>query len=310
MDTYRWTLDEYLLRCEDGSELAEILVEGELDRDIFVEAVKRWECDVAVVDADYVSISLEELQKLQLPGDGVKWQLVAIAMELERRAVCAQVAARVAVVVDRDYDGPVPESRFLFETDGHSMENYALDPHALDRLIALGLGRSRRPDGKGGAGRAEGSLCTGSDMLDRVFSATAEIAAIRITLREQRPPLAPFRKWVDYARPSSEGYLAMDGQLLLSRIMELNGLRSEAGSAERRRILAREDVVSDPFRLFRGKDFVALIKRVVDSPWGRRFSRSAFLGWRVEQLSRILMLSIPGEDLDKQSLFQQVRAVF
>jgi hypothetical protein len=141
-DGYRWTLDEYVMRCEDGSDLEEILTEGEVDRDLFADAVKRWNLpDVNVIDASYLDVAIEELQTLAL-GEGVRATLLAVAIRLEQRAAETTLDAKVAVVVDRDYDPPACKSRFLFVTDGHSMENYALNATAFDRFVTIGLGRA------------------------------------------------------------------------------------------------------------------------------------------------------------------------
>jgi hypothetical protein len=302
-------LDEYVLRCEDSSGLAEILVEGGLDRDVFADAVARWDVgDVAVVDSDYVTVSPERLQAFGLPGDGVKWRLVAIALELEGRAQAATVSARVAVVVDRDYDGPPPPSRFLFETDGHSLESYALDAEVLDRFVSIGLGRAERPAGRDGSRQGTPRTCSGADLLDRLLPAATEIAAVRRALREREPPLAPFMKWCDYAKPSRAGELRLDGRLLLARVFEFHGRNGEATAAEQRRRVAAAEVAADTFRLVRGKDFVDLLQRVLDSQWGRRFTNGAFRGWEGRQLSRFLMLAIPTQALDEKPLFQGVRA--
>jgi hypothetical protein len=74
----------------------------------------------------------------------------------------------VAVVVDRDYDDVTVASRFLFQTDGYSMENYALDVAVIDRFVRMGLGRGTPAAGRGGAASPVVNACSGEDL--RIFS--------------------------------------------------------------------------------------------------------------------------------------------
>jgi hypothetical protein len=100
---HRWTLDEYLLRCEQLSGLREVVVEGELDRDFISDALLRYGLpDVTTIDADYVVISDEDIEAAGFTA-GVKGQLLTLAAAINAVEDAGNAEARIAVVVDRDY---------------------------------------------------------------------------------------------------------------------------------------------------------------------------------------------------------------
>lgn len=219
-DTYCWTLSEYALRCEDGRGLVEVLTEGALDRDVFADAVRRWGLnDAVVMGADFVRATTSELASMGL-SSGAKGTLIAVAIQLEDLALKAPIAARIAVVVDRDYDGSPGTSRFLFVTDGHSIESYALDRAVLERFMSLGLGRGDRPAGPERTSTPRVHTCSGGDVLERLTGASLEIAAVRLALLDASPRLALISGWLRYVDVDANGHMAVDGELLLSRVLK------------------------------------------------------------------------------------------
>jgi hypothetical protein len=309
-DTYRWTLDEYLMRCEDGRDLEEIVTEGDLDRDLFADAVKRWNlAHVNVIDADYLYVTIEELQALAL-GDGVRARLLAVAIRLEQRATEMTIGAKVAVVVDRDYDPPTCKSRFLFVTDGHSMENYALNTQAFDRFVTVGLGRGDRPVGKCAAASNAIHLSSGGKVLRRVLVPAVQLAAIRLALSGLDPPLSVFDRWTRYLKSDPAGNLTLETGLLVERVLQRSGQGKEKVVVELQCQRAEVEVGESPFLLVRGHDFVTILYQLLRSTWGRRIAGPAVKAWSEERLGRILLVGLPPHTLDATKLFSSVRAQF
>jgi hypothetical protein len=306
-DAYRWTLDEYVLRCEDGAGLAEILTEGGLDRDVIADAVRRWDlAHVTVIDADYIAVTPEELASLGF-SIGVKAQLVSVALKLEERALEGAVQARIAIVVDRDYDPPSPPSRYLYETDGHSMESYVLNEEALDRFASVGLGRFPRPRGRGGVPTAIVHTSSGSELLARLLPAATEIAAVRLALRDLDPPLAPFERWMRYLVSDDQGVMGLDGATLLQRILVQDARGDDVASAEERRRAAVAEVEASPISLVRGRDLITVFQRCLQSSWGTRVGGSSFRNWSEDRFARVLFLALPADVLDGTPLFRALR---
>jgi hypothetical protein len=302
-NTYRWTLDEYVMRCEDERDLEEILTEGGLDRDLFADAVERWNTPhVNVIDADYLYVPVEDLQALAL-GEDVRARLLAVAVRLEQRATEANVGAKVAVIVDRDYEQPTCQSRFLFVTDGHSIESY-------DRFVTVGLGRGKRPAGRSGVTPEGVHLASGDEILRRVLAPAVRLAAIRIALSGLDPPLALFDRWTRYLDCDSEGNLTVKAELLMERVLQRSARAKEAAVIGERRLRAEIEVERDPFLLVRGHDFITILYQLLRSTWGRRIAGSNVKAWSEERLSRILLLGLPPDVLDATTLFGSVRAQF
>lgn len=306
-DTYRWTLSEYVLRCEDGDELVEVLTEGGLDRDLFTDAVDRWGTHQAVViDADYIAVTANELLGANQPS-GAKGRLVTVAIGLEERASEARIGARVAVVVDRDYEDPTAVSRFLFYTDGYSIESYALDVAVIDRFVRLGLGGGTRAAGRGGAASPAVNVCSGEDIVARLRNPANGVAAVRLALRELSPPLAPFDGWTRLVADEGDGFMSLDGGLLLKRVLEQHGRITEYPRSEARRKRAIEELEADPFRLWRGHDVICLLRKLLQSRWGCRMAGTKAKAWSESAIARMLFLAMPPDWLDDTPLFRSVR---
>lgn len=309
-EPYRWTLDEYILRCEQGTDLREIVVEGELDRDFLSDALARWGAgDVSVLDADYIEVSGQEVRDAGF-NLGTKGRLLTVAAALERAKQAGALSATAAVIVDRDYDLALPVQESLLVTDGHSLENYALSTEALDRFARLVLGRAPLPAGARGGPAARRTACTGEDLYRRVQPALVEIAAVRLTLLSLERPLALFPRWLGYLSVGSDGLLTLRAQALLRNILNHAGLDHEYESAASRLSEEKARVSADIFHVVRGHDFVAVLYKLLLSSWGRRISGSHFAGKTETSLARLLLLSIDQAELDSTGLFTELRRRF
>lgn len=307
-DTYRWTLDEYVLRHEDSDRLAELVAEGALDRDVFSDALERWNLtNVVVIDSDYVVVTPDDCQRSGY-GTGVRSQLLALASALEQARDHRRLRGRVAVIVDRDYDPP-PTTSVLFTTDGHSMESYAMNERALGRFAGIGLGRAVRSKGRGGQSPSAMTV-SGADLLRRVLPPAVEISALRMSLGSLVPALAPFDRWLRYVSVDETGMMGLDGAKLLHRVLERARRSDEFGDADAARLLAQAQVQDDPFRLVRGHDFISAFHKLMTSKWGARLAGPNVKAWEPDRLARALLLALPSAELDGTPLFEGVYGRF
>ena len=307
IDPYRWTLDEYVLRCEHGTDLAEVVVEGELDRDIIGDSLNRWGLeDVTVLDSDYIAILAEEIAQAGF-NPGAKGRLATLAAALDTVSQDSSIAARVVVIVDHDYDGAPLVSDYLLVTDGYSMESYAMSERVFERFLRVALGRAPLPAGSKGRPERR-TTCTGRELYQRIAPAACTVGAVRLLLRAVGQPLALFDSWSDYVRVRSDGHLLADGERLLENVLraarradEYENLRANLPDATAR-------VSSNMFLLVRGHDFVTLLVKVFRGSWGRRLTGSRFNDSAAQSvLSRLLALAVDPAELDSFPLFQQLR---
>jgi hypothetical protein len=307
---YRWTLGEYVLRCEQGADLSEVVVEGELDRDLIVDALRRWgAARTNVLDADYLHVSDAEVRSAGFPP-GTKGRLLTVATALESAKRARDLAARVVVIVDRDYDISVSSGDLLLITDGHSLESYALSPPALDRFARLVLGRGVLPVGSEGESAGRRTTCTGDDLYRRVSGALIEIGAVRLTLQSLSSPLGLFDGWARYVSVAPDGMLTTNAQALVRNVLNHAGLGHEHHLAESRLRQETARVSADVFRLVRGHDFVSLLSKLLRSSWGRRIAGSHFATTNEASLARLLLVSVDPTQLDGTTLFAELRRRF
>src|SRR5215218_5324793 len=143
---YRWTIDEYILRCELNN-VEELIVEGDSDHCFFLDLLSRYSLpSVTVIDADCFHVPGAEVLAAG-HNDGAKGRLLTLASAICRAIQERPLSATVMVVVDRDYDGDVPDRAACaaVATDGHSVENYAPSEAALQRFLRGVLGRHEPP---------------------------------------------------------------------------------------------------------------------------------------------------------------------
>jgi hypothetical protein len=308
-DTYRWTLEEYAARCEIDDSIREVLTEGALDRQVFDDAVVRWGAeDANVLDSDFIHVDPTVLREIGAAGS-VRAKLVVVAQELERIARDSNgVRARIAVVVDRDYEMNPVASRFLFLTDGHSIENYLIDERILDRFVRVGLGEARSGRGRDGRTRSNQTRLPGRELLTRVLAPAMLLASLRLSLREG-DSLGVFGGWERYVTTPPDGRMVLDVSRLLKQILERAGRGDEARAIEVRAEQLLAGAVVGPKYLVRGHDFVDLLSKLLKSRWGAALGGSAVRRLSTDELSRLLFMCVPTYVLDGFPLFSAVRAL-
>jgi hypothetical protein len=306
---YQWSIDEYVMRCEDGDDIREIVVEGRLDRDTVADAMERWEAlGVGVLDASYFRIGDEELAEHGLTP-GVKAELIALADSLEQRHAEATIRATVAVVIDRDDELARTHTQYLLITDGYSMESYSLNAETLQRFVRVLLARAETssPDGEG---NPTANSVTGHDLLSRFLPAAAAIGGCRVALRALAPPLAPPDGWLRHVDCDAQGHLAVDTPKILIDVLSKAGQESRNEELSALAVAATAEASSDPFRRVRGHDGMALLHKLFKTAWGRRIAGPGAQAWTEDRLSRLLMLAVDSARLDDASLFRELKARF
>jgi hypothetical protein len=309
LGSYRWTLLEYVLRCEQGRDLREIVVEGVIDRDFISRVVQDWRPTVNVLESDYLNISHEDIDTAGFTY-GAKGKLLTLAKYLDKADEKAGCVQRAAVVVDRDYEErEEDEDSVLLLTDGYSIESYAMNAETLQRFSEQVLGRAPRPPGAGGAAPGRYS-CTGQELYERIREALIELASVRMTLREAMPPLKIFKKWLQYATVDADGVVTVEGDRLLKNILISGGRGELEGELGAVRIDKRTIVVQNPSRWIRGHDFVEVLEKVLNSRWGKRRNGKAVIGDDSNHLTRLLLFSIDPQALTQKVLFQRLKMKF
>ena len=308
LGSYRWTVLEYVVRCEMGEDIREVLVEGVIDCDVLTRAFRRWDLGVSVIESTFIRTSKEELDELGVPV-GAKGTLLTVAYTLAKSRGANQSVERVAVVVDRDYDEMYQVSPFVLFTDGYAIENYALNVEALHRFSEETLGRAPRPTGAKGQ-ESERYSCSGYDLYRRIAVALTEIASVRMTLREAAPPLKTFDRWLRYAQLDSEAFVSLDGNALLRNILTTEGRASEIEMMSERRKRNLEKAKADVERWVRGHDFVDMLRKVLKSKWGRRRNGEVAAAGDATDLSRRLVFAVDPAALDASRLFQALQQRF
>jgi hypothetical protein len=306
---YQWSIDEYVMRCEDGDDIREVVVEGRLDRDTVADAMERWEVlGVSVLDASYFRIGDEDLLQHGLTP-GVKAELIALAESLEQRHVEVTIRATVAVVVDRDDELARAHSQYLLITDGYSMESYALNGATLQRFVRLFLARAEASS-PGGVGQPATVSVTGDDLLTRFLPAAAAIGGCRVALRALTPPLAPPDGWLRHVDCDPQGYLEVNTAKILADVLSKSGQDSRHDELSALVLAATAEASSDPFRRVRGHDGMALLHKLFKTSWGRRIAGPGAQAWTEDRVTRLLMLAVDSSRLDDASLFQALRLRF
>jgi hypothetical protein len=306
---YRWTLDEYVLRCEHLVGLQEVVVEGELDRDLIADALARWGSDgVSILDADYLAIHQDEIDAAGFTA-GIKGGLLTLAAALDASDNAEEVAARIAVVVDRDYDDQLTARGALLVTDGYSIENFALSVAGLNRFATQTLGRTPLPAGRDGTAPERRVTCSGEDLYARLIDALAAVSGLRLVLRDLDPPVGLFGSWLDYFKISPNGHIESNAAALLRNVLERNKRLDEIRVLEKRASEEATAATADPLRLVCGRDFVELLAKLLRSSWGRRRGGDA-LGQEISRLGRLLVFSVDSVVIDSTELMGGLRQRF
>jgi hypothetical protein len=306
---YKWTVEEYILRCEQaGGDLREILVEGDLDRDLIVDALHRWGIvDVVVRDAEFIAPDVEPTPVGS--SSGIKTTLVHLAEELHKVAQRRRLLATLRIVVDRDYDRPPDAGPFLLLTDGHSIECYAFDASTLARFVRLALGRAPKPKGRNHSSGQARLTVRGREIYDRIMPAAVGIGAARLVVLNLDPPAGLGNSWDRYLSTNQDCELVIDADSLVENHLTSAGRVSEVGGAVGHLPRREEEVAENPKQLVRGHDFVMLLLKLLRTPWGRKISKNLDLKSEVA-LSRQLLICVDVAALDGSGLFASLRAAF
>ena len=303
-DPYRWTVAEYVLRCESQT-IDELLVEGECDRDFFADTLARYGVEVTVRDASYVTVAPAEIDAAGF-ARGVRGGLLTLAAAIQRRFSNDSFSSRVAIVVDRDYDGPLPHSvaEVALVTDGYSLENYTMDEAALDRFLLIFLGRSPRPLGRDSAIPTVRRTLTGRALRGHVLPACVELGAARKTLRRLDPSVGLPERWLDMVKVNVSGAAICDAETLVGRA--LGSPRAIWGD-----VLDEERAVvsSDPVRYVKGHDYIMVLHKILKSTWGRSLGVN-FAIWTESRVNRVLLLALDRDVIDALPLFISIKARF
>lgn len=309
LGAYRWSLAEYVLRCETGEDIREVVTEGELDAALVQDALSRWKASgVAVLDAQYIRVTAEEIAAAGFTP-GVKGALSTIAHALDTGSRESGIAGTVVVVVDRDYDDGDP-TEHLALTDGYSVESYSCSATAIERFVSLVLGRGSLASGAGGRSPARRTTCSGADLLERIEPPAVSIAAVRLTLRVLEPPPGLFDSWSDYVTVATDGTMTISDERLLRNVLTPGGHEGRADPLVAELDDVRRLVAADPFRLVRGRDRVTLLLKLLRSSWGRRIAGTRFRQMSERELVRLLFACIDPAELDGYLLFQRLRQTF
>jgi hypothetical protein len=284
-ERYRWTPGEYALRAE-LLPLRELVVEGAADRALFTDFTRRHGLAAEVFDASFFSVSTDEAERAG-GKHGVKGSLLALAAALTTTRARLHPSSRLAVVVDRDYDGPPPDelSWVVYVTDGYSAENYALTRTALDRFGRLVLGF-----------RAERSV----DLYSSVIGACCDLASARLAVRAMLPGRGLFDRWIDYVRIDGDGRAELERERLIQNTSDSSEMRQRLEERVR-----EEDgrVAMQPNVWVRGRDFVRVLHKVLKSGALRRMSDLRFAKISEETLTLWLLLGVDPRELDGWPLF-------
>lgn len=307
---YRWTLDEYVLRAELGTDtFREILVEGSTDRSFFKSVFDRYRLDDVVVrDHGYLEIADDEIQAAGFMT-GAKGGLLTLASRVAASPMYASNDAIVVVVVDRDFD-ELPDAglaAIALVTDYYSVENYALTERSMDRFVRQVLAREPRPPGAGGVVPASRNACSGAELMERIIPACIDIAAVRLVLRTDDPPLRAIERWSDYFSVSPDGAYVGRGADLAKATLERSARPSE-GVADRL-VLAVGEAAQAPRKYVRGRDFVRLLHKLLRSAWGRRVSSINFARVEEPTLTTWVLGAIDPGELDGEALFVSLREI-
>lgn len=306
---YRWTLDEYVLRCELDPTIREIVVEGASDVAFFTRFVDVERLnDVAVLDSDYIQVESSAVRALRF-NVGAKGRLLTVATHLQSRDDTSKIQGTVVVVVDRDHDSAIPAScdRFVRMTDRHSLENYAYDPSVIDRLLAFLFAQNPVPRGRDGKTARRNRPVPGREIVTRIEGACCSVTAARLALATASIRLP--ERWLDNVKISPTGQVSFDADRVVAAALrgEPAATRALVGGA----ISQYEAKISNaPAEAVRGRDFVAILHKLLSGTWTRRTLGKRLAGVDVEQFRGILLLALDWAHLRSLPFFAALRADF
>lgn len=188
MDHARWSVDELLVRYELEPQLADVFVEGTVDKEILSEVFSHLSREEIFYEVDTVNIPQELLLRHSLTS-GNKQRVVALSRELEN----LKGHARVKCLVDRDLDhwfDEVKDTARLRWTRFCAIESHFITAEIVTDLV-IKTASARVTDAK--------------TLVDSLFEILKFLYALRLTDRE----LALSLRWVALKK-----YLVREGDAL------------------------------------------------------------------------------------------------
>jgi hypothetical protein len=298
-----------VLRCQIDASIREVVVEGTSDLLIYMQFFDgEGIADVQVIDGDYIEVDPSAVTAGGFDV-GNKGRLLAVGEALQRREDTAHIAANVVVVVDRDFDEDVPPStgRFVLMTDRHSIENYAYDASALDRLMGFHLGQKPVPVGRDGEKAKRSAPVRGSALITTVQQPCLALAVARCALNAYGVALPS--KWLTYVRIDERGRVSVDRGALVGA-----ALKRQSSDVQESVLNAlgscQERLSADPPRFVRGRDFVAVLHKLLRSGWAKKSMGYKLPSMDDDQFRGLLLLAIDWRKLGGFPLFAELRARF
>lgn len=302
----RWTLDEYIYRCEIDSGVFEVLVEADLDADVISDSAAAWRIPptFAILDSRSIRVTDDEIRAAGF-SPGVKGGLLTVGAQLADLQRSQALKAHIRIVVDHDYDGvPGPLTQIITCTDFYSIESYAFTEASLHRFLRLIVGRARD------ARRTQRNVagCTGGELRDRIMSGAVDLAATRLALIKGRPSIAIAPSAMRHIGVDVNGYSQTDVEGLLQ-----SALRTRSPQVRDVTLNAIEElrpVVSvEPLKLIRGHDLITVAQKVLKSPWGRRTTGRSWGQWDESQIIRAMLTCAAAGSLYGEGLFVALRTI-
>jgi hypothetical protein len=295
-DTYRWTLDEYVLRCTLDASIRELLVEGTLDALFWGDVLDRARIDsVDVFDVGEVAIDGKQIADAGFTH-GPKGCLLTLCLALVREP--EEIRGLVRCVVDHDFDG-VPEglAEFLVVTDGYSVENYAIGVASIGRFIARHFGAL---DASGVAGGTRSSRRdVPQEILDRLLPPSIAITAVRRVLRSRHPGVGVIERWPSRFKVRRDGHFDFDVRRLLQDCVN-TGERAFADDDVDELHKEMKVIGDSPRERVRGHDFTLLFLVLLRSRWGKAAVSDNVGAAEHEAFERWVVLDVAASDVENE----------
>jgi hypothetical protein len=292
------------------SDIRELLVEGELDISFYSDVLERKHVDgVTVRDSDYIHLTDDEIRDAGF-STGAKGRLLTVARALLMRSTERTLVATVVIVVDRDYDGvPVSLDALVVQTDGYSLESYALEQRSVHRFIRDFLGRHPQPPGAGDTRRAARRAVSAGEFLGRLLPACIEAAAARRFLWSLDRGVGVIDRWTDYFQVGADGHYTARTIELVQASLTAAGQSPELVT-EDDLVAARAEVAASTTTLIRGHDYVSLVYKLLRSTWGRRIAPVRLGPDDEHHVHRWIVMAIDSAVVDALHMSDDIAAKF
>jgi hypothetical protein len=179
-----------------------------------------------------------------------------------------------------------------------------LNEATFKRLVNVLLGASGR------SGRRGGTVTSGTDLLGRVVVPASQMAGVQRALSELDPAVAPFERWARYLRRDGDGRLTLDAGKLVERVLERAHMSTFRERVESRMVEAAAEASTTPELWVRGHDYVTILLKILNSPWGSRFADTNIRRLSEDGMARVLLTTVPPVVWRGTELVATLRAAF